>query len=165
MEISVEGLSGNRSTKHMHIIRRTGGDDAPLNPWEAMRRFLDEDWDAPNVLPSSFRHAGFPKVNISETEDAVKITADIPGLDPDKIEIEAMDDSISFSGKIEKETEQKNEKFYRYERGYGEFRRMFALPIRVKADKISAKSKNGVLIVILPKADEEKKKKVKVEAE
>lgn len=136
-----------------------------------MNRLFDESfWDPfDNFFPgrtlASVSRTVFPKVDISETDNEVKIVADIPGIDPDKIEIEASEDTLSLSGKIEKESEEKEKKFYRFERQYGEFRREFALPAKVKTDAIEAKSKNGVLTIILPKAETEKKKKVKVETE
>lgn len=107
----------------------------------------------------------FPKVDISETDDEVKVVANVPGVDPDKIEIEVNQDTLTISGSVEKEHEEKDEKFYRFERGYGEFRRQFSLPSQIDPDKVTAKVKNGVLTIILPKIEEEKKKKVKVEKE
>lgn len=107
----------------------------------------------------------FPKVDISETEDAIKVVANVPGVDPDKIEIEVDNDILTISGKVEKEEEEKDEKFYRFERGYGEFRRQFSLPAKVDSEKVTAKAKNGVLTIILPKVEKESKKKIKVEKE
>lgn len=107
----------------------------------------------------------FPKVDISETDEAVKVVANVPGVDPDKIEIEVNDDLLTISGAVEKQQEEKNEKFYRFERGYGEFRRQFGLPAKVDPNKVSAKVKNGVLTIILPKTEKELNKKIKVEKE
>ncbi len=145
----------------MHIIKR---DEHPFP------RFFGEGlWnpfeDMPNFALSPLRAPAFPKVDITETDEEVKITANIPGVAPEKVEIEVNEDIISLSGTVEKEQEEKEGKVYRYEREYGEFRRMFTLPARVKSDKVSAKAKNGVLIITLPKAEAEKKKKVMVETE
>jgi HSP20 family protein len=107
----------------------------------------------------------FPRVDISETEDAVKVVANVPGVDPDKIEIEVDNDILTISGRVEKEEEEKEEKFYRFERGYGEFRRQFSLPAKIDPQKVTAKVKNGVLTIILPKVEKELKKKIKVEKE
>ena len=91
--------------------------------------------------------------------------ANVPGIDPEKIDIEVGDDYLSLSGKIEKEHQDRDaaQKIYRYEREYGEFRREFTLPARVKKEGIVAKAKNGVLSITLPKTDDERKAKVKVE--
>lgn len=144
------------------------------SPFSLIDRFFDDSWDPFNMmLPSMLRNRGltsvsslFPKVDVSETDNEIKVVANVPGIDPDKLNIEVGDDYLSLSGKIEKENkDEKDGKVYRYEREYGEFRREFALPARVKADQISAKAKNGVLTITLPKSEEEKKHKVKVEIE
>jgi len=108
----------------------------------------------------------FPRVDVEETDDEIRVTANVPGIDPSNINVEVGDDYLSLSGKIEKEDkEEKKGKVYRYEREYGEFRREFALPARVKKDDIVAKSKNGVLTITLPKSEEELRKRVKIEVE
>lgn len=128
--------------------------------------FLDPfDVISPDLSMMPEVKMSFPKVDISETEKEIKITANVPGIDSDKIDIDVGDDYISISGRTEKKEEEKNKKIYRYEREYGEFRREFSLPSRVKKDNVSAKVKNGVLTIVLPKAEEEKKSKIKVKAE
>lgn len=125
------------------------------------------------MTPSLFRSRGlgnvstaFPKVDVEETDNEIKVTANVPGVDPKDINIEVGDDYLSLSGKIEKENkDEKNGKVYRYEREYGEFRREFSLPARVNKDAIVAKSKNGVLTITLPKSEEEMKKRVRIDVE
>ncbi|MBI2610203.1 Hsp20/alpha crystallin family protein [Candidatus Giovannonibacteria bacterium] len=139
-----------------------------ISPWRTFDRFFEDPFwesDFPVLSLKPFRSMGFPKVDVSETENEIKIVANVPGIDPEKIEIEIDDDTITLSGKIEKETEKKDEKVYRYEREYGEFRREFALPARVKTDQVQAKCKDGVLTITLPKTEEEKRKKIKIEKE
>jgi HSP20 family protein len=147
-----------------------------VSPLSFLNRFFDDDFLDPFTMlsPSPFgnRRLGtvnsiFPKVDVSETNDEIRVVANIPGIDPDNLNIEVGDDYLSLSGKIEKEVKDEDSrgKVYRYERERGEFRREFALPARVKADNISAKAKNGVLTITLPKSEQEKKHKVKVEIE
>lgn len=108
----------------------------------------------------------FPKVDVIETDDAIKVVANVPGIDPEKIDIEVGEDYLSLSGRIDKESrDEKGGKVYRYEREYGEFRREFSLPARVNKDGIVAKAKNGVLSITLPKSEHERKTKVRVEVE
>ena len=151
-------------------------DDRGSSPPSLINRFFDDGfWDPFNVLTPTLigsRSLGstssrFPKVDVSETDKEIKVVANIPGIDPDKVDIEVGDDYLSLSGKIEKETKDEDEKgtVYRYEREYGEFRREFSLPARVNKDAIVAKAKNGVLTLTLPKMDDERKTKVKVEVE
>jgi HSP20 family protein len=136
-------------------------------------RFFNETLQDPFTLPTLLntqRLMGgihFPKVDVTENEKEIKVTANIPGVDPEKIDIEVGDDYISLSGRVEKETteEDKRAKIYNYEREYGEFQRQFALPARVNRDGITAKARNGILTITLPKLQEEKKNKIEVEVE
>ncbi|MBU6430882.1 MAG: Hsp20/alpha crystallin family protein [Patescibacteria group bacterium] len=138
---------------------------------DMMNKMIEESfWDPFDIVSSNLsmmpeKKMSFPKVDISETEKEIKITANVPGIDSDKIDIDVGDDYISISGRTEKEEEEKDKKIYRYEREYGEFRREFSLPVKVKKDEVSAKVKNGVLTINLPKIEEEKKSKIKVKAE
>lgn len=144
------------------------------SPFSLIDRFFDDARDPFNMLtPSLFRNRAlssvstiFPKVDVSETDSEIKVVANVPGIDPEKIDIEVGDDYLSLSGKIEKENkDEKDSKVYRYEREYGEFRREFNLPARVNKDGIVAKAKNGVLSITLPKSEDERKAKIKVEVE
>ncbi|HYF10206.1 MAG TPA: Hsp20/alpha crystallin family protein [Candidatus Paceibacterota bacterium] len=145
-----------------------------ISPFSLIDRFFDDAWDPFNVLtPSLFRNRSlgavntlFPKVDVSETDNEIKVVANIPGIDPEKIDIEVGDDYLSLSGKIEKEsTDERNGKVYRFEREFGEFRREFSLPARVSKENIVARAKNGVLSITLPKSEDERKAKIKVEVE
>jgi len=149
--------------------------DGFASPFSLIDRFFDDSiWDPFNMMtPSLFRNRGlgnvntvFPKVDVEETNNEILVTANVPGIDPNTINVDVGDDYLSLSGKIEKENkDEKHGKIYRYEREYGEFRREFSLPARVNKDGIVAKSKNGVLTITLPKSEEEKKKRIKIEVE
>lgn len=148
-------------------------DDA--NPFSIIDRFFNDSfWDPFGPMMPMLRGRGlgavgaaFPKVDIEETDTEIRVTANVPGMDPKHINVEVGDDYLSLSGKIEKEEKQEDKKgkVYRYEREFGEFRREFALPARVNKDGIVAKCKNGVLAITLPKSEAEKKKRVTVESE
>jgi HSP20 family protein len=133
-------------------------------------RILDEDfwfnqpgfWRIPKLI-SPFRGRWFPRVDISETNDEVKVVVDIPGIDPDNIDIDVRDSKLRISGKIERE--KTDEKPYRYERSSGEFMREMTLPARIKEDQVRASCKDGVLTIVLPKVEEEKRKKITIEKE
>lgn len=147
---------------------------ARVSPFSLFDQLLDDNFFDPFRMPSLIgaRALGrvatsFPKVDVSETDTEIKVVANIPGIDPEKVDVEIGDDYLSLSGKLEKEVEDKDAKgkVYRYEREYGEFRRSFTLPARVDKEKIVAKAKNGVLTLTLPKSEEEKHKKIKIEVE
>jgi len=145
------------------------------SPLSLLDRIFDDSlFDSFGLAPSLLgnRRLGnmsmsFPKVDVSETDSEIRVVANVPGIDPQKIDIEVGDDYLSLSGRVDKENAEEDAKgkVYRYEREYGEFRREFALPARVKKDGIVAKAKNGVLTLTLPKSEEEKKQRVKIEVE
>lgn len=130
---------------------------------EMISRFFDDNFWAP--LVSFERVPSFPRVDVSETKTAVKVKADIPGINPDDIDIDVRDDHLLISGKTQEEKEEKDESFYRVERSYGEFSRLIPLPARVAADGVIAKAKNGVLHITLKKVNPTEKKKIKIEVE
>ena len=146
-----------------------------LSPFSLLDRFLDDSFFDPfNIMtPSLMRNRGlasmstsFPKIDVSENESEIKVVANVPGIDPNNLDIEVGDDYLALSGKIDKETSnEKNGKVYRLEREYGEFRREFSLPARVNKDGIVAKAKNGVLSITLPKSEDERRTKVKVQVD
>jgi HSP20 family protein len=147
----------------MKIIKR---DDELKSGRDLLNWFFNDSlWDPEEWFSFLPVKGVFPRVDISETEDAVKVVANVPGVDPDKIEIEVNEDTLTISGSVEKQEEEKGEKFYRFERGYGEFRRQLSLPAKIDPQKVTAKVKNGVLTIILPKIEKELKKKIKVEKE
>lgn len=146
------------------------------SPFSLIDRFFDDTlWEpfaplAPSLMGSRSlggMSAQFPRVDVSETDKEINVVANIPGVDPNKVDVEVGDDYLSLSGRFDKESEDKDRKgrVYRYEREYGEFRREFSLPARVNKDGIVAKAKNGVLTLTLPKLEAERKTKVKVETE
>jgi HSP20 family protein len=166
----------------VNITKRDDDQDRSIAPYDSrgpfslIDRFFDDSFfDSFNMMrPGLFRNHGlsnvsalFPKVDVSETNDEIKVVANIPGIDPDKINVEVGEDYLTLSGTIEKEVrnEDKKGKVYRYEREFGEFRREFSLPARVRTDDISAKARNGVLTITLPKSEESKKHKVQVKVE
>ncbi len=134
---------------------------------DAMDRLFDESFWAPFGLLDGRRerrHMGrlMPRVDISETDTEVKLRAEIPGVDPEKLDIEVTEDTITLSGKTERSEEEKKENYYRAERYVGEFSREFMLPCRIEPDKVEARAKNGVITISLQKQASEQRKKVQV---
>jgi HSP20 family protein len=103
-----------------------------------------------------------PAVDVTETEGAYEIAAELPGLDEKNIEVKVADDMLSIKGEKKEEKEEKKKDYYLSERRYGAFERSFRLPDGVDADKIEASFKNGVLTVKLPKTPEAQKKEKKI---
>lgn len=136
---------------------------------DAMDRLFDESFWSPFGLIEGGRGrsmaAFVPRVDISETKTEVKVRADIPGIDPDKVNIEVTEDSLALSGSVEKSSEEKGENFYRMERQAGQFSREFILPSKIDPDSVEAKAKNGTITITLQKQPSEQKRKVQIKSE
>ncbi len=103
-----------------------------------------------------------PPVDIKETDDAMTIFAEIPGLTKENVSITLENNVLTISGerKFEKDVEKEN--FHRIERVYGSFHRSFSLPANVATEKADASFRDGVLTVTLPKTDEAKPRQIAI---
>lgn len=93
-----------------------------------------------------------PPVDLNETDKDVQVTAEVPGLSENQIDVSASADSLTIKGKVEKQAEKGGSGFHRNERAFGSFERMIRLPYKVQSDKAEAVLKNGILTVTLPKS-------------
>jgi HSP20 family protein len=92
-----------------------------------------------------------PKVDVSETKDAVVVRAEVPGVDQKDIGLSLQEGVLTIKGEKEEEKEEKDKRYHRVERSYGAFARAIRLPAAVDSSKVSATFKDGVLTVTLPK--------------
>lgn len=141
---------------------------APLSLREAMNRLFNESiWDPFDHFSSLGLggHEGgfFPPVDVTEDQKNITVTAEIPGVDPDRIEIEVSEDSLAISGQIDREEEEENKTYYHLEREFGQFRRVLSLPSRVDSEKVKARAQNGLLTITLPKCADSQRRRIKVE--
>lgn len=107
-----------------------------------------------------------PSLDVSETEQAIKVSVELPGLAEQDIQVSLANDVLTISGEKKAEQEEKGENYHRVERSYGAFRRSIAVPAEVEADQVEATFKNGLLTVTLPKsaAAQAEVKKIEVKA-
>ncbi|MFB3116714.1 MAG: Hsp20/alpha crystallin family protein [Gammaproteobacteria bacterium] len=119
-----------------------------------------EGEDNSNVVTSHWR----PAVDIKEEEDRFVIYADLPGVDPDDIEITMEQGVLTLKGERSEETTKEREGYKRVERVNGSFYRRFSLPDIADAERIEAKGKNGVLEITLPKQEKAKPKRITVKS-
>ena len=103
-----------------------------------------------------------PALDISERKDAYVVTVEVPGVKPEEIDITLEDGLLTIQGERRFTQESSDQQFHRVERRYGSFRRSITLPSQVQADQIEASFDNGVLEVVVPKAEEAKPKKITV---
>ncbi|VAW78329.1 Heat shock protein, Hsp20 family [hydrothermal vent metagenome] len=105
-----------------------------------------------------------PAADIREEKDSYIIHADVPGVDPEDIEVSMEDGVLSIKGQRQTESVQEQEGYKRVERVRGTFFRRFSMPDTADADAISAKSKHGVLEIVVPKQTKVLPKRIKVKS-
>jgi len=103
-----------------------------------------------------------PEANVSETDKAIEVAIDLPGMKPEEVKVELHDRTLTISGERKEEKEENGKTFHRVERRSGSFRRSFALPMEVDESKVEAKFEHGVLNIILPKTEKASPKKIEV---
>ncbi|VVC75678.1 Spore protein SP21 [Aquicella siphonis] len=111
-----------------------------------------------NLLNSDW----IPTIDVKDAGSHFLITADIPGVDPKKIDVSMDNNILTIKGQKETKTKEERKNYVRYERSKGTFCRSISLPDVVDAGKISAKTKNGVLEIIAPKNKQGTKRSIKV---
>jgi HSP20 family protein len=117
-----------------------------------MNRLFDDVFNRFDAgMPSLFGPmASWPSLEVNATDGGLRISAELPGLDPKDVEILVEGDVLTIRGEKKSETEDKGRHFS--ERYYGRFERSLRLPFEVEDDKAEASFKNGVLTVTLPKS-------------
>jgi len=116
--------------------------------------------EAPSWFPASIA----PNIDVSETDHAVEVRMDLPGIKPEEIDIQLSNNLLTVSGERKEEKEEKGKTFHRVERRMGSFSRSVLLPCCVQETKVDAKYQNGVLSISLPKTEEAKSHKIKVKS-
>jgi HSP20 family protein len=120
-------------------------------------RLIDQVW-------GDRRESWLPAIDVFDTKEAVVLKAELPGMDPDDIQIEVEDNVLTVKGERRFEEEVDEERYYRVERRYGSFQRSIALPQTVKATDISASYEDGILTITVPKVEEQQPKRIEVKA-
>ena len=116
---------------------------------QLFRRF-DEEWNQ-FLTRGGPAFGGLPNVDVSETDDEVRVSADLPGLDEKDIKVSLDGDVLTISGERRYEHEEKRKHLHRVERSYGTFHRSIALPEEIDRENVKATFKKGVLHVTIAK--------------
>ena len=104
----------------------------------------------------------YPAMNVWTGEEGAIVTAELPGVKVEDIDISVRNDSLTLRGNREREVLGEGESYHRRERRFGSFSRTFQLPFQVESDKVDAKFENGVLNISLPRSEAEKARKIQV---
>ena len=135
----------------------------PWNLLEQMRREMDRALDTRAAEGSSMATSDWvPAVDIKEEKDSFVIVADIPGVDPNDIEVNMDNGMLTIKGEKESEKKQEEDGYKRVERSFGSFYRRFSLPDTADADSVSANSNHGVLEVRIGKQQRVQPRKIEV---
>lgn len=117
-------------------------------------------------LDPFFRRAGgqgiAPAVDIVENEKHYELTAELPGLQPEQVDVKLANGVLTIKGEKKEEKEEQKEGYYLSERRFGSFQRSFTVPEGVDEDNIAAEFKNGVLRITMPKSPEVQQKEKKI---
>lgn len=155
------------ATKRDKSVEKAGSTERTPARWSAMHPFLDLRHEIDDLfdnvmrgLPSGALPRAFgrnwraltPEVDVGETEGALTITAELPGMDEGDVEVTLSDDVLTIKGEKREESEEKGKEFHITERRYGSFQRSFRLPENIDAGKIDAAFDKGVLTVRVPKS-------------
>ena len=151
----------------MHIERYRGRHPVYFRPFFGLRGlrgdmnrfFTDFFEDSVAEDLTAFK----PAVDLVDNKDSLQVKVELPGVKKDDVEISLKDDLLTIKGEKKEEKEEKDENRYYVERSYGSFSRTLTLPSLVKSDKVEATFKDGILVITLPKDEEEKAREVQVE--
>jgi len=132
--------------------------------WEEMERLQRDMNRLFRTTRGTRLHAApsFPAINIWTSEEGQLISAEIPGVSPDALDISVTGETLTLSGERKPEQVDTDVRYHRLERGHGSFKRSIQLPFPVQTDGIEATFKDGVLNVYLPRAEEDKPRKISV---
>ncbi len=106
----------------------------------------------------------YPAVNLWQAEDAVTISADVPGVEPSDIDISVKENVVTFSGERKAVNNDEALVWHQRERAFGKFSRAFRMPFNLDPDKTEARVSNGVLEITLHRRDEDKPRRIEVKA-
>jgi HSP20 family protein len=134
-------------------------EEEPLDLFQQdMNRLFDEFFQgfglAPFPATGEMWDAFTPRVDVVESDDELKVSAELPGIDEKDIDVSLSRDVLTISGEKKEKQEYRGEYYFRTERSYGSFQRSIPLPCNVDTGKVEAIFDNGVLTITLPKTDE-----------
>jgi HSP20 family protein len=155
-------LHGRRRAMYLTTMRRRNDG---LQNLRRLSSALDDafgNWPQGQGLEGSITSAWVPACDIFEDKDGIKIVMEVPGVRPDDVKLQIENNMLTIRGEKRQVAEEKADRVHRYERSYGSFERTFSLPSTVDGDRIEADISDGVLTVMLPKAEKARPRQIEV---
>ena len=140
-----------------------------LSPFEnEVGHLFRSFWENAEPLTTGGTLQFLPPLDVSETKDAYRVTAELPGMTQDDVKVSVLENSLMLKGEKKSGSETKDSgpggaTAHRSERRYGRFERILQLASRVDRSRISATMKNGVLEIVIPKTEETREREIDVE--
>jgi HSP20 family protein len=141
----------------------------PLGEMVSLRSAMDRLFEDSFVSPMSWRTVAggesiTPAIDVHETQDDLVVTAVLPGMAPEDVDITMTGQSLTLRGELKADESVDREQYLYRERRYGSFSRSLQLPVRVEGDRAEATFTNGVLTLRIPKAEEVKPRQIRINA-
>jgi HSP20 family protein len=137
---------------------------SPFDEWSQMRRQLDRLFED-SMAPYQRVSAGvFPPINLTEDKINYYVRAELPGVKAAELDIQASANNLAITGERKIASEDQGARYHRREREAGKFSRMIGLPGEINPDKVDAKLENGILTVVVSKAEAAKPKQITVKS-
>lgn len=146
------------------LMRPSGGWRSGEREMERLRREVDRlfaNWPTRAAWSGA---PAFPAMNVWADEDSAVVTAELPGVRIEDVDISVEKDALTLRGSRRPEETDEDATYHRRERRYGDFQRAFRMSFQVEPNKVEADLKNGVLSVLLPRAEADKPKKIEIKA-
>ena len=136
-------------------------DRSDFKELDRLRREIDRVFYGPTSTRQVLRSGVFPSINVTQDAHNFYIRAELPGIKADDLDVSATENTITISGERKILTEE-NVKYHRREREAGKFSRAFSIPGDIDTSKIEADMKNGILTILIPKAEKAKPRQINV---
>lgn len=134
-----------------------------LAKWDPFRDLMGVEDEFDRLMGrAASRNAWVPALDVRETEDRFEVTVDLPGLEPDRVNVTFEDGMLTITGSREFSAEEKEATYHRIERSFGTFARSIRLPRTADVEKIDASFDKGVLSITVPKVEAAKPRQIEV---
>ena len=136
---------------------------SPVGEAVSLRQAMDRLFEDSFVTPwRTLAGSAWPAIDVHETPDAVVVTAALPGLKPEEVEITVTGQTLTLRGEFKADESVDRGQYLYQERRYGTFHRQIQLPVRIQSDRAEASFENGVLTLHIPKAEEVKPRQIPI---